>query len=182
MLNRTTPIILCRMREGLPFAEAMAEVRRAVGDDTDPILDAEGRDTANKLVILANAVLGQPTTLADVPTEGIMRMDPAMLQDAASKGGRVLLLARAEWVGSSYSLSVRPTLLYRGHPLFRLGTGEMGIHYRTELFGRTLIANTARGAPGASTTMIDDLIGLMFEGWQRHAPSKAWGIRRCAEA
>jgi len=163
VLNSTTQIILSRMREGLTYADALAEAKRVGVAETDPSLDVEGWDTANKLVILANAVLGQPTTLRDVPTEGITRINPALLEAAESQGGRVLLLARAEKVGSQYILSVRPTIVDGRHPLSRLGTDEMGILYRTDIFGRTLITNAEQGALGASAAMLKDLIGLVFE-------------------
>ncbi len=59
----------------------------------------EGWDTANKLVIIANSILRQPGTLADVePVIGITDITPEQIGDGARRGVR------------SSSWSPRPTL------------------------------------------------------------------------
>ena len=73
MLNGTTQGILRMMEDGTSYADALAEMQRRGLAETDPTLDVEGWDAANKIVILANAVLRRPTKLADVAVEGITR-------------------------------------------------------------------------------------------------------------
>ena len=46
------------MATGRSFADALAEAQQRGIAETDPTLDVEGWDTANKLVIIANSFLG----------------------------------------------------------------------------------------------------------------------------
>lgn len=57
--------------------------------------DVEGFDTANKLVIIANAVLGCPAKLADVDVKGITAVTESERKDAADAGEVIRLVASA---------------------------------------------------------------------------------------
>ncbi|MGD8794063.1 MAG: homoserine dehydrogenase, partial [Anaerolineae bacterium] len=58
ILNLTTNYILTRMADdGLTYEQALADAQAAGHAETDPSLDVEGWDAANKLVILAHSVL-----------------------------------------------------------------------------------------------------------------------------
>lgn len=70
MLNGTTQGILRAMEQGTPYAEALAEMQRRGLAETDPTLDVEGLGLANKLTIVANAVLRRPTTLRETRLKG----------------------------------------------------------------------------------------------------------------
>lgn len=76
IFNGTTQVILGLMAAGQCYEAALAEAQRIGIVEPDPALDVEGWDAANKLVIFANAVLRQPTTLA----ESTLRGSPASLQ------------------------------------------------------------------------------------------------------
>ena len=54
------------MGTGRSFADALAEAQRRGIAETDPSLDVQGWDTANKLVIIANSVLEFPCALRDI--------------------------------------------------------------------------------------------------------------------
>ena len=57
ILNGTTNYILTRMHEeGTPYADALAEAQRMGVAEPDPSLDVEGRDTGNKIFLIANEV------------------------------------------------------------------------------------------------------------------------------
>lgn len=136
ILNLTTNYILTRMADdGLSYAEALHDAQVAGHAETDPTLDVEGWDAANKLVILAHSVLGYPATLDDVAVEGILGVTPKMLEQAAIQGQRIKLLALAEKEGDDYRLSVRPTWLDADHPLAQLKPKQMGIVYHTDISG-----------------------------------------------
>jgi len=111
VFNSTTNYILLRMDEaGLSFEEALAEAQRAGVAEADPSLDIDGWDAANKLVIVANSVLGMPATLQDVDVQGIRGLTRADLLRAKQAGHAIKLLATAEPTADAYSLAVRPTL------------------------------------------------------------------------
>jgi len=135
ILNGTTNYILSRMAEGQSYDEALKHAQDIGMAEADPSLDVDGWDAANKLVIIANAVLRRPTTLKDVTVEGIRRITLDDMRNAAEHRQTIKLIALAERIGKDYNLSVRPTRLDQSHPLARLGAGTMGIIYETDING-----------------------------------------------
>ena len=135
VVNGTTNYILSRMAEGQSYAEALKHAQDIGMAEADPTLDVDGWDAANKLVIIANAILRRPTTLKDVTVEGIRGVTAQDLQKAREHGKVVKLIARAEKAGEDYRLTVRPTHLDKTHPLADVGAGMMGIIYHTDING-----------------------------------------------
>ncbi len=136
VLNLTTNYILTRMAEdGLSYEQALSHAQEAGHAETDPTLDVEGWDAANKLVILANSVLGFAARLADVEVTGITGIGAEALRGAMAEGKRIKLLATADAEGDRYRLKVRPQRLPVGHPLAQLGPKQMGIVYHTDIYG-----------------------------------------------
>jgi homoserine dehydrogenase len=157
ILNLTTNYILTRMADdGLTYEQALADAQAAGHAETDPSLDVEGWDAANKLVILAHSVLHTPATLDDVAVDGIMGVGPETLRRVAAQGRRLKLLATAEQREGGYRLTVAPTALEADHPLARLGPKQMGIVYHTDICGvlsASLIEETP--LPTASAVLRD---------------------------
>ncbi len=136
LLNLTTSLILGRMADaGLSYEQALAEAQAAGHAETDPSLDVEGWDAAVKLVILAQSVLGTPTSLGDVAVEGITSITRDMLVRATAQGTRIKLLALAELGEEGYRLSVGPAWLPVSHPLAQLGPEQMGVVFHTDVCG-----------------------------------------------
>ncbi len=191
VLNSTSHLLLCRMGQGATYEEALAEAQAIGIAEPDPSLDVDGWDTANKLVILANAVLRVPTKLADVQVTGMRGVTRAELDAARASGGQVLLLARAEPRGRRWELTVRPTAVSAEHPLSRLGPREMGLVYRSDLHGVMTLINGGAGPGGASAAMLRDLLDLPLpsqEGAEQTLGAPAGGgapepvhLQGCAE-
>jgi homoserine dehydrogenase len=160
VLNGTTQGILRAMEQGTSYTEALAEMQRRGLAETDPTLDVEGWDAANKVVILANAVLRRPTTLADVAVEGITRLTAEELRAATSRGERIVLLCLAEGAGDGYQLSVRPTALPADHPLARMSAEEMGIIYYTDIAGRLSMTTRETDPVPTAAAMLRDTIEI----------------------
>ena len=95
VLNGTTQGILRAIEQGTSYADALAEMQRRGLAEIDPTLDVESWDAANKVVILTNAVLRQPTTLADVALEGSTQLTADDLCAANARGERIVLLCLA---------------------------------------------------------------------------------------
>lgn len=161
VLNSTSHLMLCRMGEGLTYEAALKEAQEIGIAEPDPTLDVDGWDAANKLVILANAVLRVPTVLRDVTVTGMRGVTRAELDAARARGGQVLLLARAEPKdGGRWELSVRPTVVGAEHPLGRLGAREMGLVYHSDIHGKLTLISGEQGAWGASAAMLRDVLDL----------------------
>lgn len=116
IVNGTTNYILSRMTEGQTYAEALKHAQDIGMAEADPTLDVDGWDAANKLVIIANAVLHHPTALKDVSVEGIRKVTQDDLRVATGRRQVIKLIALAEKVGRDYRLSVAPTRLDKTHP------------------------------------------------------------------
>jgi homoserine dehydrogenase len=161
VLNLTTNYILTRMADdGLSYDEALADAQAAGHAETDPSLDVEGWDAANKLVILAHSVLGYPVTLDDVSVEGILGITAAMLSRSAAEGKRLKLVAVAEEKGDGYRLSVQPTWLDTKHPLAQLGPKQMGIVYHTDISGVISVTIVEETPVPTASAMLRDVVGV----------------------
>lgn len=164
ILNGTTNYILSRMSEGESYENALRHAQQVGMAEADPTLDVDGWDAANKLVIIANAVLRQPTTLPDLKVEGIRGIKPADLNEAKAQGQVVKLVALAEKSGSAYRLSVRPTRLDNSHPLANVGAGMMAIIYRTDING-TIFASIEEEDPyPTSAAVLRDIVNAAALG------------------
>jgi homoserine dehydrogenase len=163
VLNGTTQYLLRAMEQGRDYPEVLADAQRRGLTETDPSLDVEGWDAASKLVIVANAVLRQPATLADVQVEGITRVTPEMLGAAVQRGERIVLLCLAEpapdRVGT-FRLSVGPAALLFDHPLARMDGDEMGVVYHTDIAGRASATSRERDPVPTASAMLRDLLEI----------------------
>lgn len=160
VLNGTTQSILRKMEAGTSYADALADMQRRGLAEADPTLDVEGWDAANKLVILANAVLLRPTTLADIEVDGITKLSADDLRAATARGERIVLLCLAEQVMGDFQMSVRPTALPADHPLARMSGDEMGVVYYTDIAGRMSATTLEQSPVPTAAAMLRDAIEI----------------------
>lgn len=159
IFNTTTNYILSRMSEdGLSFEEALAEAQQAGVAEADPSLDVDGWDAANKLVIVANSVLGMPATLNDVSVQGIRDLQRDDLLRAQEHGRVIKLLVSAEPQAQQYKLAVRPTELPLEHPLARLSKWQMGVVYTTDTMGAITAVIEDEGTSATAAAVLRDVI------------------------
>ena len=86
IVNGTTNYILTQMEAGATYADALKDAQAKGYAEADPTGDVEGFDAAGKVVIMANLLMGQSLTLADVDRKGITQLTPDDI--AASESGR----------------------------------------------------------------------------------------------
>jgi homoserine dehydrogenase len=159
--NLTTSFILDQMTQGLTYAQALAAAQAQGCAEADPTLDVGGWDAAIKLVILANSVLGVPTTLDDVSVQGITEVTLADLEQAQQNGQVIKLLATAaRRAEDSYALTVAPVPLPAEHPLARLSGQQMGIVYHTDIYGVISAAILETEPVPSAATMLRDLLSI----------------------
>jgi homoserine dehydrogenase len=162
VLNLTTHYILSRMSAGVSFEEALVQAQAEGHAEADPRLDAEGWDAAAKLVILANAVLGQPTTLAEVEVTGITGVTYEEICRARMERHLIKLLASAEQqTDGGYALRVAPTPLPLYHPLARLTAHQMAVVYHTDIAGVITVAIDEEDPMPTAAAMVRDLVDIV---------------------
>jgi len=161
IFNSTSNSILAAMARGGSYAQALRQAQLDGIAEADPALDVEGWDTANKLVIIANSILGQPCTLADVaPVTGIIGITADQIRAAAARGEVVKLVAAAERIGDLYRLSVQPQWLPEDSFLAGVNGWEMGIVFDTDIMGLQQFKVDERGPVPTAAAMLRDLITL----------------------
>lgn len=165
VVNGTTNFILTRMGErGEPYADALAEAVRLGYAETDPSGDTDGWDTAAKLVILANAVMGLRASVGDVARTGISGVTPGAIAAAAAAGRRIKLVgsilpAHQRTGRAGHTLTVAPTEVPVGSPLDVAGS----LNALTLTMERTHdVTLVGRGAGGeeTATAILRDLVDL----------------------
>ena len=159
--NLTTSFILDQMTRGLSYGQALAEAQAQGCAEADPTLDVEGWDAANKLVILANSVLGMPATLEEVDVQGITGVTQEDLAAARAEGKTIKLVASAvRGPEGGYTLRVGPTPLPAGHPLAQLSGQQMGIVYESDIYGTISAAIVEEEPIPSAATMLRDLLDI----------------------
>lgn len=161
IFNSTSNFILAEMNSGRSFADALAEAQRRGIAEADPSLDVEGWDTANKLVIIANSMLGIHTTLHDVQVTGITGITMAQLQAEARHGRTIKLVATAQRTSQGYHLTVAPTTLDQRDFLGSCSGWEMGIEIHSDLYGKLYHKIWEDSPLPTASAMLRDAVNLM---------------------
>lgn len=161
ILNGTTNYILTRMTEdGAPYGEALAEAQRLGVAEPDPSLDVEGRDTANKILLIANEVFQAGLSLKDIPVEGITRVTPAEITKARNDQKVIKLIGKVEKKNGRVVASVAPMALPLQHPLASVRGTEKAISYVTDTMDRVTVSGGKSNPVGAAAALLKDIIRI----------------------
>jgi len=156
VLNGTTNYILSRMgAEGVPQDIIIREAQELGYAEKDPSLDIDGIDTACKITILANSVLGIDAKLSDVKRVGIRRISPDATR-LAQESGQVIKLVGIARKGL---LEVAPKLVPMGHPLAVSGTLN-AVTFELDLAREISIAGFGAGSKETSSSLLGDLLDI----------------------
>ncbi len=161
ILNGTTNYILTRMHEdGCPYAEALAEAQRMGVAEPDPSLDVEGRDTANKILLIANEVLQGRLSLKDISVEGITQVTPLDVERAKREKKVIKLIGKAEKKEGKVQALVAPIRLPADHPLAAVRGTEKAISYLTDTMDRVTVSGGKSNPLGAAAAILKDIIRI----------------------
>lgn len=156
VLNGTTNYILSRMsQEEVPLDIVVREAQELGIAEKDPSLDLEGVDTACKITILANAVLGRNAKLREVKREGILRVTPEVIRLAHEAGFAVKLVGTA----SDRLLEVGPRLVPLHHPLAVSGTLN-AVTFELDLAREITLTGFGAGPQETSSSLLGDLVDI----------------------
>lgn len=156
ILNGTTNYILTRMEEdGFEFHQALKEAQRLGYAEADPTLDVKGLDTACKITILANEVLGMRATVHDVKVEGVDGVSVKEVNSARSAGKVVRLVA----VAGGGKLEVGPRTLDARDPL-AVKLAMNAVRFKTTFSGSHVISGKGAGGVETATAIIRDLVSI----------------------
>jgi len=142
-------------KEGAPFDVVLREAQELGIAEKDPTLDIKGIDTASKITILANAILGMDAKLKDVKIVGIRRVRPEAIRLAQEAGYAIKLVG----VAKHNLLEVGPRLVPLGHPLSVSGTLN-AVTFETDLAREVTITGFGAGPWETSSALLGDLIDI----------------------
>jgi homoserine dehydrogenase len=152
ILNGTTNYILSEMgQKHISFQEALSTAQKLGYAEREPSMDIDGFDTACKVVILSNWIMGKKVTLKDVDRTGIRDVSLEMLQDAAKRNSTLKLIGTI----NDDEVSVKPVEIPWTNPLCVSGVLN-AITFQTEYAAdQTLIGRGAGGIETASAVLRD---------------------------
>ncbi|NTU65288.1 MAG: homoserine dehydrogenase [Chloroflexi bacterium] len=160
IVNGTTNYILTQMEAGATYADALTDAQAKGYAEADPTGDVEGFDAAGKVVILANLLMGQSLTLADVDRKGISQLTSEDIAQAKAAGERWKLIGRVETIGDRISASVQPTRLPINHPLASVGGATNAITFSTDLLGDVTLVGPGAGRIETGYAIASDLLAI----------------------
>lgn len=151
ILNGTTNYILSRMHfEEMTFELALREAQMLGIAERDPTLDLEGADTALKLLILANSLMGLRKKLSDVKIKGITKVTSEAVAAAKESGMTIKLIGAVDESG----LSVAPRLIRLNDPLCVHGTLN-AVNFNLRVLGNLTIIGEGAGESTVSALLND---------------------------
>ena len=175
ILNGTTNYILTEMEQrGCSFAEVLAEAQEKGYAEPDPTFDVEGYDASYKIAILAMMCFGQAVRVADIPVQGITRIDQVDFAYAHRLNHTLRLIAGARRRGSDrLEIFVRPMMIPTSSRLAGVTGPTNGVLLVGDKGGNTSI--TGRGAGGEATgvAVLSDVVQIarsIIEGGSRPTP------------
>ncbi len=160
ILNGTTNYILARMGEGMSYRQALRDAQAQGIAERDPSLDVEGWDTAAKLLLIANAVMGSSFALQEIKVKGIIDLAPEMIRKVQSGGKALKLLGRAGRQRGRFKAEVSPFVIAPDHPLFGVSGTNKGITFFTDTMGTVTLTGGKSDPRGAAAALLKDIINI----------------------
>lgn len=155
VLNGTTNYILTEMAEKrMAFDVALEKAKKLGYAEADPSMDIDGIDTACKIVILANWVMGKKVTLKDVRVKGIRDVTIKDIEGAAKNGCLVKLIGSVNG-----EVEVKPKNVPKESPLAVSGTLN-AVTFTSEFAGEQTIIGRGAGGVETASAILRDLLDI----------------------
>ncbi len=163
IINGTANFICDQLASGVDLNAAVDQARREGFAESDPRLDLDGTDAAQKLVLIARASFGVDLSFNAIRRTGIEALEPSRVREAASKGHRYRLIAECRRTAAGIDASVRPIEI-RGSDPFALTEGaENCLLIEGENGKRTFLRGRGAGRYPTAEAVIADLFDLRNE-------------------
>lgn len=158
VLNGTTNYILKEMgSKEIEYEEALKKAKELGIAETNPKMDVEGFDTAIKMIILTNVLMGEKLTLEDAQIEGITKVTVKDIKKAKQEGKKIKLLGTAFVKDGYIKIKVTPEALEEEHPLYSVEGKNKGVYYRTDTLGDITIIGGASSTRNAAAAILRDI-------------------------
>jgi homoserine dehydrogenase len=164
IVNGSTNFILSRIREGKAYKEALAQAQQLGFAESNPSLDVEGHDPANKLTILLAHAYGITTHPKELLRLGITRLHEADARYAQEKNYAIKLTAQAcQFRNGKVAAFVLPQLVRPDHLLYPVQNEFNGVIIESKLADKQFLYGKGAGRFPTSSAVISDISALSYD-------------------
>jgi homoserine dehydrogenase len=160
ILNSTTNYVLTCLERGIDFEDAVVQAQEMGVAEADPNTDLEGWDSAVKITVLANVIMGADLRPADVDRTGITTTSPLEAQTACAAGERIKLVCEAVRDGDSVRASVSPLRLPLTDPLAQVQQTSSAVTFETDTLHHLTLVEGDTDPTTTAYGMLVDLINI----------------------
>lgn len=164
IVNGSTNYILTKLSEGFTYSQALEEAKHLGFAESNPKLDVEGYDAANKLVILLAHAYGIVTDPESLLRKGIHHLHPFDAAFASEKNYRIKLVARAcKLANGKVAAVVLPEFIHQESQLFNVSYEYNGITLESKLADKQFLYGKGAGRYPTASAVISDLSALSYD-------------------
>ncbi len=166
ILNGTSNFILTEMESNQStFASALEKAQELGLAESDPSLDINGTDAAQKASILAALAFHVPFDFSLVSFEGIEEVELEDLGYAKELGYSIKHRAHGELENNVVCVSAYPTLVDNETLLSQVGKEMNALEIFSEGMGSTVYYGPGAGPEPTASAVIADLVDIAKGGW-----------------
>jgi homoserine dehydrogenase len=160
ILNGTTNYILDEMAAGRTYTQALKTAQELGYAEADPSSDLEAWDSAAKITILVNVLMGGRIKPTDVRRQGITGITPEDIGDARTKGERIRLVANAYRDKDRIRAQVIPERLEESDLLSHVSGVLNAMILSTDVQPEVAVVGPGAGGESAGYALLSDLLAL----------------------
>lgn len=157
-MERTNYILSKMSMEEVSYEEALSQAQKDGIAEANPSLDVLGYDTASKMVILANVLMGANIKLKDIEVQGITEVKLETIEKARKENKKLKLIGKVQREDNMVKAYVRPIEIKEDHPLYFVDYKNKGVYFKTDILGEISIIGGASGTRNAAASILRDLV------------------------
>ena len=159
ILNGTCNFILSEMAETeREFGDVLAQAQELGYAEANPSLDVSGRDTADKLTILAALAFGRWAKPEQLATQGISEIDPVDFLYANRMGTTIRMLGVASLGEKNVSMWVSPFLIDKKLTLSKISGVVNAVEVTGARLGSALFSGEGAGGNPTAVSVVADIL------------------------
>jgi homoserine dehydrogenase len=158
IMNGTANYILTKMEIGLSYEEALKKAKKKGIAEEQPEADIKGWDSAAKIVIIANVLMGSDLKFKEVSIKGIDTIKETDIIKALKERKHWKLIATAKKTEDGIIASVSPEILSDQDPLSKITGAINAINFTTDILGNVMISGPGAGKKETGYALLSDLL------------------------
>jgi len=161
ILNGTSNYILSDMQlNGSEFSDALSKAQELGLAESDPTLDIDGTDAAQKASILAALAFKVPLDFKNVNFSGIDELELEDLKFSEELGYTIKHISYAEIINSKVTVSAHPTLVSNQSILSQVGKEMNALESNCKGIGSTVYYGPGAGPEPTASAVLADLVDV----------------------